>query len=123
MRPVIVVTLNEVIKTVLLLQEVVAGWTGGLLLEGQVHAFVTVVLLWMARLDAFNRDTEPQPPDGEPAQAEQGMRGGERHAVVGTWRSRQIKLLEGTFKDREGPRFLSWIPALRRPAGSVSGNR
>ena len=36
MRSVIVVTLNAANKTILLLQEVVAGWTGGLLLEGQV---------------------------------------------------------------------------------------
>jgi flagellar motility protein MotE (MotC chaperone) len=35
MWSVIVVTLNEANKTILLLQEVVAGWTGGLLLEGQ----------------------------------------------------------------------------------------
>ena len=52
-----VVTLNDAIKTVLLLQEVIAGWTGGLLLAGQVHAFVAAVLLAMARLDTFDGNT------------------------------------------------------------------
>jgi len=59
MRPVIVVTLNEVIKTVLLLQEVIAGWTGGLLLEGQVHAFVAAVLPGIALLDTFDGNAKP----------------------------------------------------------------
>jgi len=83
MRPLIIVTLNEVIEPFLLLQKVVARWFGHFLLEGQVHPFVAPVLLWMARLDAFNRDPEPQPPDGEPAQTEQGMRRREWHTVIG----------------------------------------
>lgn len=49
---------DEVIEALLLLQDVEGGWLGGFLLEGQVQAFVTSVLLGMAGLDALQADAE-----------------------------------------------------------------
>ena len=50
--------LNEGVELGLLLEAVHAGRPGCLLLEGQVHALVTAVLLRLARLDALDGDTE-----------------------------------------------------------------
>ena len=38
-----------------------------------MQAFVASVLLGVSGLDAFDMDTEAQPPDGESAESEQGM--------------------------------------------------
>jgi len=57
--------LNEAVEARLLLEAVHAGRPSGFLLEGKVHALVTAVLLGFSRLDALDRDTEPEPPDGE----------------------------------------------------------
>src|SRR5580704_7008598 len=47
--------LNEGIELGLLLKQVGAGGTSGFCLQGQMHAFVTAVLLRMAGFDAFDR--------------------------------------------------------------------
>src|SRR5487761_104517 len=47
-----------------------------------MHAFMPAILLRMARLDAFDADAQAQPPHGELAQVEQGVRGGEGHAII-----------------------------------------
>ncbi len=57
--------LHEDVEAVLLLQSVRAWRPGCLLFEGKVHALVAAVLLWMAWLDALDRDTETKPPDRE----------------------------------------------------------
>ena len=57
--------LQECIEAGLLLQTVEPGRPGGFLLQGQVHALKTAVLLGMAWLNAFDRDAEPEPSDGE----------------------------------------------------------
>jgi hypothetical protein len=87
MRPVIVVTLDKVIEPALLQQKIVAGWFSCLLLEGQVHLLMAAILLGMAGFDAFDPDTEPQPPDRESAQAEQGMTARRRMNRAGGGRS------------------------------------
>ena len=73
MRPLVVVDLDKRLKSGLLLQEVVAGRSCRLRLEGQMQPLVAPILLGMARLDALDGDTEAQPPDGQPTQTEQGM--------------------------------------------------
>ena len=49
----VVVNPQEVIKTLLLLQEVERGRLGRLVLQGQVDTFMTAVLLWVSGLDAL----------------------------------------------------------------------
>jgi hypothetical protein len=54
----VVEDLDEVIEAGLLLQEVGGGRLGSFFLQSEVHAFVTTVLLRMARLDAFDANAE-----------------------------------------------------------------
>ena len=61
----VVVNPDEVIKALLLLQEVERGGLGGLFFERQVHAFVTAILLRVSWLDALEVDAKAQPPDRE----------------------------------------------------------
>jgi hypothetical protein len=63
MRPFGIELSYEGIEAALLLQAVEAWRACCFLLEGEMHAFVAAVLLRMARLDAFDRDAEPEPPD------------------------------------------------------------
>ena len=74
MRTVLVVTFDEVIELFLLLQDVVVRRFGGLILQGQMHPFVPLVLLRAAGLNALDANPKSQPPDGEPAEAEQIVR-------------------------------------------------
>ena len=115
-RPLVVVAVDEVIEPGLLLQEVAAGRLGGFLLQRQMHALVAAVLLRVAGLDALDLDAEPQPPDRELAQAEEGVGTGEGHAVVGADGAGQAKLLEGALEDGEGEGFLG----RRQSASQVS---
>src|SRR5947199_3280121 len=50
--------LDEGIEAGLLLQAVCAWRAGGLLLEGEMHAFMAAVLLRMARFDALDLDAQ-----------------------------------------------------------------
>ncbi len=65
MRPFGIELADKGIEAVLLLQAVEARWPGCLLFEGEMHALVAAVLLRVARLDAFDCDAEPEPPDRE----------------------------------------------------------
>ena len=47
---------QEGVELGLLLQEVGAGWASGFFFQGQMHAFMTAVLLGMARPDALDGD-------------------------------------------------------------------
>ena len=49
--------LQEGVELGLLLQEVDAGRAGGFFFQGEMHAFMTAVLLRMAGTDSFNRDS------------------------------------------------------------------
>ena len=60
-----------------------AGRLGRFLLQGQMHALMPAVLLWIAGLDALDADPEAQPPDRELAQTEEGVAAGEGTAIVG----------------------------------------
>jgi len=49
----------EDVELCLLLEDIGASRTGGLLLQSQMHAFVSAVLLRMAGANAFDRDAHP----------------------------------------------------------------
>src|ERR1700729_1937689 len=49
-----------------------------------MHAFVATVLLGVTRLDAFDMNAEPEPPDRKFAQIEERVGGSKGHTVVGT---------------------------------------
>ena len=56
---------DERVEAGLLLQDF-AGWRAdGLLLDGQMPALAAPVPLWLAGLDVFEGDLEPEPLDGE----------------------------------------------------------
>src|SRR5690349_18941187 len=63
-----------------------------------MHAFVTAVLLGMARLDALNADAQPEPPDRQLAQIKQGVRRSEWNAVVAANVRRQAAFFKKPFK-------------------------
>lgn len=67
-----------------------------------MHPFVASVLLGLPGLDAFDGDTESEPPNGELTESKEGIGGGERDSVVapdGVWES---SLLEETLEGGEG---------------------
>ncbi len=47
-----------------------------------MHAFMAAILLRMAGFDPFDANPEPEPPDRELAQVEQGMRGSQGNVVI-----------------------------------------
>ena len=57
MQPFGIELANEGVEAAPLLQAVEARRASSLLLEGQMHALVAAVLLRMARLDAFDRNS------------------------------------------------------------------
>src|SRR5262245_47152744 len=97
-----VITLDEGIEPGLLLEHVGGGGLGGFRLECEMHAFVPTMLLGMTGLDALDVNAEAQPPDGECAEAIQGVGGGKWHAVVSANGVRKAKFLEGALEDGEG---------------------
>jgi hypothetical protein len=62
MRSLVVEAGDELVELALLLQEVIGCRPGGLEFQGEMHAFVTAVLLWVAGFDSLDLDAEPQPP-------------------------------------------------------------
>ena len=77
-----------------MLEQVLRDRLGGFLLQGQMHPLVAAVLLRMPGLDALDGDAQAQPPYRELAQAEQGLRTGERHVVIGADCVGQAELVE-----------------------------
>src|SRR5215470_10122502 len=112
MRPFVVELLLESIKLGLLLEEVGRGGSGGLLLQGQMHALMAAILLGMARADALDGDTEAQPPDREPGELKQAVRGSERDAVVGADRQGQTPFPEKAFEGGERQIFPRGLQRL-----------
>jgi hypothetical protein len=82
MRALSVVLADEVIEADLLLEGIGGSRPGGFLLEGQVHALMPAILLWMSGLDAFDGDAEPQPPDREFREIVKTIGTGKRDAIV-----------------------------------------
>ena len=48
-----------------------------------MHALVATVLLRVAGLDAFDRNPEPEPPDREFGEVEEGIRTSKGNAIIG----------------------------------------
>src|SRR5580704_18263496 len=71
-----------------------------------MHAFMAAVLLRVTGLDSLALDTEPEPPDRELGEVEEGIRAGEGNTVVGADGLGQAELLEYGFKYRESIGFL-----------------
>jgi len=67
---------------------------------------MTAILLGMARLDPFNANTQPEPPDGEFAQVEQGVGGSERNTVIAADVGRQATFLKKPLKHSKSKVFL-----------------
>src|SRR5260370_7325952 len=80
-RTLVVEDLHELVEPSLLLQKIGSRRLGGFSLQGQMHALMAAVLLRMTRLDPFNANTEPEPPDRKFAQVKQGVATNERHAI------------------------------------------
>jgi hypothetical protein len=100
--PLRVELLPEGVEARLLLQAVQAGRAGGLLLEREMHALVTAILLWMAGLDALDRNAQAQPPNRELGEVEQGVGAGKRDAIVGANSRGQAALLEELLEGGDG---------------------
>src|SRR5690606_26200470 len=82
MRPFLIEFADESIEARLLLQEGPAGRPCGLLLQRQVHALMTSVLLRVARPDALEANTQPQPPDRQLRKVVEPVRAGEGQSIV-----------------------------------------
>jgi hypothetical protein len=93
MRAQLVEFMAEVVELALLGAQAGSGRDGGILLEGEMHAFVDGVLLGAAGLDELGVDAELDEPDGEGGEASEGG-GGERDAVVGADAMGKAELLE-----------------------------
>ena len=83
MRPLTVVAVDEGVEARLLLEDGGGGRFRRFRLEREVHPLVAAVLLGMAGPDAFDPDTEAEPPYRQLAQAVQRLGRGERDAVIG----------------------------------------
>ena len=105
-RPTAIVSLDEGVEPGLLLEHVGGGRLGGFGLQGEVHAFVPAVLLRMAGLDVLDVDAEAESPDGEFAEAIEGVGGGEGHAVIGANGLPEAKFFERALEDGEGEFLL-----------------
>jgi hypothetical protein len=71
MGPLLVEDADELIEPSLLLQEVFGRRLSGFLLQREIHALMAAILVGMARLDAFDVDPEPQPPDRKLGESEE----------------------------------------------------
>src|SRR5260370_15115891 len=72
MRTFVIEDFDEVVEPGLLLQEVASGRLGGFFLQSQMDAPMAANLLGMARLDPFDANPHPEPPNPQLAQVKQG---------------------------------------------------
>jgi hypothetical protein len=104
--------LDEIVEAGLLLEAIGGRRADGLLLEGQMHALMAPVLLRATWFDALDIDTEPQPPDGELGEIEQGIRTCERNAVIGADAIGQAAVAEEPLEGRSGEILTSGLKGL-----------
>jgi len=62
-RSFVVEGLDEFVEARSLLKEIGGCWFGSFFFQGEMHAFMTAVLLGMPGLDPFDADAQPKPPD------------------------------------------------------------
>src|SRR5262249_20815115 len=89
-----------------------------------MHAFMAAVLLRVTGLDALDLDAEPEPPDRELGEVEEGIRTGEGDAIVGADGLGQAEFLENGLKYGESVGFLSrgeCLASEQVSTGEVSG--
>src|SRR5262245_28847200 len=124
MRPTLVENLQELIELGLLLENILAGRFGRFFLERQMHAFMAAVLLWMARPDPLDLDPQPQPPDRQLTEIEEGIRRGEGNAVIRANGLGQSEVGEDAFEGTEGIELPGGFHSLARQqiAGGIVGN-
>src|SRR3954470_15835568 len=124
MGPLLVEFLDEVVELGLLLKDIGSSGPGGLLFEGQMHAFMTAVLLGMAGLDALDADAQPQPPDGKLGEVEEAVGGSEGDAIVGANGPWQATLLEEALKGSKRRHFGIRFHGLaqQQKAGGMIGD-
>lgn len=65
MEPFLIEVGDEGVEAFLLLQDVLADRLCRLILQGEMHALLSFVLLRMSWLDAFDLDAQAEPPDGQ----------------------------------------------------------
>jgi len=104
-RTFVVEDLDELVEPSLLLQKIPSGRLGGLFLQREMHAFVAAVLLRVARLDPFDADAQPQPPDGQFAQVEQRVSRSEGYAVITANAGGHAALFKKPFKHSKSVAF------------------
>lgn len=73
MRPLGVELVDEGVEAFLLLDGVAGGRPGGMLLQGEVHALASTVLLGVSEFDALEPQAEAEPPAGELGQTEEAV--------------------------------------------------
>ena len=121
-RTFLVELLDEMIELGLLLKEVCSGGLGGFFLQGQMHALMAAILLRMARLNALDANAEPEPPNRELAQIEQGVSGSEGNTVIAADVRRQAALLKKPLKHGKSVIFFGGREGLTGeeiPAGVI----
>jgi hypothetical protein len=101
-----------------------AGQSGGVGLQGALHARVAAVLVRLTGFDELRQAAQARPPRGSPGQPGQGV-GGEWHAVVGAATPRQAECFEHTHEygvSRRDARRCQGVAAEGKAAVAI-GNR
>src|SRR5216684_6727363 len=101
--------LGKVVEAGLLMQAVHSGRSGCFFLQREMHALVAAVVLRVARLDALDGDAEAKPSQREFGEIEEGVRTGERHAIVGPDRLGWAALLEEVLEGSDGEVLAGWF--------------
>jgi hypothetical protein len=124
-RTLVVEDLDKLIKAGLLLEEIPGRRLGGFFFQGEMHALVTAILVWVTRLDAFDAHAQPQPPHGKLAQVKQSVGGSEGYTVVATDVGGQAALLKKPLKYSESVVFAGGRKRLtgEEKAAGVIGDR
>jgi hypothetical protein len=79
-----------------------------------MHALMAAVLLRVTGLDALDRDAQPEPPDGELGEVEEGIGTGKGNAVIGANGLGQSELLENGLEYAERLGFFGGGERLAR---------